>query len=151
MAYDLMQLFARLAVGCTFLSAVADRYGFWGAYGTPNVSWGDFAHFTAYTARVNAFLPQAAAPTLAIASTVLEAAFGIALVLGVRMRLTSFGSAILLGLFALAMTISFGIKAPLNLSVFSGCAAAWRLATVRRYRWSIDELYALKQHGRAAR
>jgi len=32
--------FLRLALGISFLSAVADRFGLWGVYGQPNVSWG---------------------------------------------------------------------------------------------------------------
>ena len=42
-------IFARLSLGFSFLSAVADRFGLWGPYGIPNVAWGDFGHFTAYT------------------------------------------------------------------------------------------------------
>jgi len=39
--------FARLALGFSFLSAVADRFGLWGAYGAPHVAWGDFGRFIA--------------------------------------------------------------------------------------------------------
>jgi hypothetical protein len=38
-------IFLRLALGMTFLTAVADRFGGWGHFGTPNVAWGDFAPF----------------------------------------------------------------------------------------------------------
>jgi hypothetical protein len=50
--------FARLALGFSFLSAVADRFGLWGALGAPHVAWGDFAHFITYTATLNWFLPR---------------------------------------------------------------------------------------------
>jgi hypothetical protein len=30
-------VFMRLALGCSFLSAVADRFGLWGAFGEPHV------------------------------------------------------------------------------------------------------------------
>ena len=33
-------VFLRQALGTAFLSAVADRFGLWGADGQPNVSWG---------------------------------------------------------------------------------------------------------------
>ena len=33
----------RLALGLSFLSAVADRFGWWGAFGQLNVAWGNFA------------------------------------------------------------------------------------------------------------
>ena len=48
-------LFLRLALGLSFLSAVADRFGLWGAFGQPNVSWGSFARFIAYTGKLNWF------------------------------------------------------------------------------------------------
>jgi len=38
-------VFVRLALGVSFLSAVADRFGLWGVYGQPNVSWGNYARF----------------------------------------------------------------------------------------------------------
>ena len=46
---EIARLFARLALGASFLSAVADRFGLWGPYGAKNVSWGTFAHFVEYT------------------------------------------------------------------------------------------------------
>ena len=46
-------VFSRLAFGLSFLSAVADRFGWWGPFGHPNVAWGSFARFLAYTARLN--------------------------------------------------------------------------------------------------
>src|SRR5438270_13881861 len=36
---EIVRLFARFALGASFLSAVADRFGLWGAYGAKNVSW----------------------------------------------------------------------------------------------------------------
>ena len=49
----LSSVFLRLALGMSFLSAVADRFGLWGAYGQPNVSWGNYARFVDYTAQLN--------------------------------------------------------------------------------------------------
>ena len=43
-------LFLRPALGLSFLSALADRFGLWGAFGRPNVPWGSFARFVAYNA-----------------------------------------------------------------------------------------------------
>ncbi|MGB7789643.1 MAG: hypothetical protein WBL39_00390 [Terrimicrobiaceae bacterium] len=39
-----------------------------------SLSWGDWAHFVAYTAKVNGFLPTALAQGLAILATVAELA-----------------------------------------------------------------------------
>ena len=145
MAEDLMQAFARLAVGLGFLSAVGDRLGVWGPRGAAHVSWGDFAHFTIYTAQVNSFLPSGFALTLAVLGTILESLFGVELVLGLLTRAAAIGSACLLAIFAFAMTFSFGIKVPLDYSVFGDCAAALLLTRWHRFRWSIDDLVARKR------
>jgi uncharacterized membrane protein YphA (DoxX/SURF4 family) len=120
-------LLLRWALAVTFLSAVADRFGIWGPPGAANVSWGDWPHFVAYTAKVNSFLPAVLAPTLAGIATAAELVLGVALILGVFTRPVAWASTILLALFAGAMTVSFGIKAPLNYSVFVDLAAAFAL------------------------
>jgi len=48
---EIARLFARLALGASFLSAVADRFGLLGPYGAKNVSWGNFAHFLEWSTR----------------------------------------------------------------------------------------------------
>ncbi|HEX8148373.1 MAG TPA: DoxX family membrane protein, partial [Pyrinomonadaceae bacterium] len=106
----------RLALGAAFLSAVADRFGLWGAYGEPGVAWGDFAHFTAYTATLNWFAPAGLIPALAWAATVAEVALGLGLILGLYTRASALLSGLLLLLFAAAMTLALGVKAPLNYS-----------------------------------
>ena len=120
-------LLLRLALGVTLLSAVADRFGIWGPPGAATVSWGDWAHFVAYTAKVNSFLPGTLAPALAIVATAAESLLGITLILGIFRRLVAFASAALFALFAGAMTVSFGVEAPLSFSVFVDFAAAFLL------------------------
>jgi putative oxidoreductase len=117
--------YARFALGAAFLSAVADRFGLWGKYG----GWGNFAKFTEYTRQVNSFLPAFVIPFLAWAATVAELSLGIALIIGIWPRWAAFGAATLLLLFGTAMAISFGIKSPLDYSVFSASAAALLLAS----------------------
>jgi putative oxidoreductase len=118
-------LYARIALGVAFLSGIADRFGlYWGR----NVGYGDFAGFLRYTAKVNSFMPSATIPFLGWAATAAELFFGIALVVGIWPRWVAIGSAMLLVLFGIAMTISFGIKSPLDYSVFSASAAAVLLA-----------------------
>ena len=70
-------LYARIALGAAFLSAVADRFGFWGKYGV----WGNFANFEQYAAQVNSFMPAFIIPFLAWAATASEFSLGIALCL----------------------------------------------------------------------
>ncbi len=133
--------FARLALGFSFLSAVADRFGLWGAVGAPHVAWGDFAHFITYTATLTWFLPRPMVPASAWLATGAEVILGIALILGIFTRTAAFLSGLLLLLFALAMTIALGLKSPLDASVFSASAAAFLLATAERYPFSVDSIF----------
>lgn len=136
---DFSSVFLRFALGISFLSAVADRFGLWGAYGQPNIAWGNYAGFVDYTAKLNGFLPAAAIPPLAAISTGFEILFGLLLVLGWKTRLTSLLSGLPLLCFALAMTIALGIKAPLNYSVFSAAGGALLLAACKTFPFSVDD------------
>jgi uncharacterized membrane protein YphA (DoxX/SURF4 family) len=133
-------VFLRFALGISFLSAVADRFGIWGAYGQPNVSWGDYARFVAYTAKLNWFLPPATIPTLAMIATAAETILGLLLVLGWKTRIAALLSGLLLISFALTMTLALGVKAPLNLSVFSAAGGALLLGACEKFPLSLDEL-----------
>jgi uncharacterized membrane protein YphA (DoxX/SURF4 family) len=116
--------YARIALGAAFLSGIASRFGLWGK----DVGYGDFAHFMKYTAEVNSFMPAFTIPFLAWAATVAELVLGIGLIIGVGSRGVALASAALLFLFGVAMAISFGLKSPLDYSVFSASAAALLLA-----------------------
>lgn len=117
-------LYARIALGAAFLSGIASRFGLYGK----DVGYGNFANFLKYTAEVNAFMPASAIPFLGWSATIAEFVLGIALILGFWSRWVALASALLLVLFGLAMTISLGIKSPLDYSVFSASAAAVLLA-----------------------
>src|SRR5499433_524557 len=130
----------RLALGISFLSAVADRFGFWGAFGQPNVSWGNYARFLDYTAKLNWFLPAAMIPALAMIATVGETVLGLLLVLGWNTRIVALLSGGLLATFALTMTVALGVKAPLDFSVFSAAAGALLLGVHVDVPFSVDEV-----------
>jgi putative oxidoreductase len=116
--------YLRFGLGASFLSGIADRFGLYGK----NVGYGNFDGFMRYTAQVNSFMPAFTIPFLAWAATAAEFGFGLALILGIWPRWVALGSAVLLALFGIAMAISFGIKAPLDYSVFSASAGALLLA-----------------------
>jgi uncharacterized membrane protein YphA (DoxX/SURF4 family) len=139
-ASEVVCLFARLALGASFLSAVADRFGLWGAYGAKNVSWGDFAHFVAYTGAVMSLFPKALTVPFAWVATVAEATFGILLIAGFKIRMISVLSGFLLLLFAMGMATGLGIKTPFDYSVFSAAAAAFLLAFREPDRFTLDRL-----------
>jgi uncharacterized membrane protein YphA (DoxX/SURF4 family) len=117
-------LYARVALGAAFLSGIASRFGLYGK----NAGYGNFANFIKYTAEVNSFMPAFTIPFLAWTATAAEFLLGIALILGVWPRWVALGSALLLALFGTAMAISFGIRSPLDYSVFSASSAAVLLA-----------------------
>ena len=124
---EIARLFARFALGASFLSAVADRFGVWGPYGAKNVSWGDFAHFVEYTDAVMSLFPSSLTVSFAWAATVAETLFGILLIAGFKIRVVSVLSGLLLLAFALGMATGLGVKTPFDYSVFSaaGAAACW--------------------------
>ena len=127
--------YARIAVGAAFLSAVASRFGIW--QGEPGIKLSPgFLH---RTAELNFFMPALAIPFLAWSATALEIALGLTLIVSGVLGLVStrrpqwtrwiaLGSAGLLALFGTTMTITAGIKSPLDYSVFSASACALLLA-----------------------
>src|SRR6476646_11962270 len=86
---EIVRLFARFALGASFLSAVADRFGMLGPYGAKNVSWGDFAHFVEYTGAVMSLFPSSLTVSFAWAATVAETLVGILLIADFEIRLVS--------------------------------------------------------------
>jgi putative oxidoreductase len=114
-------LYARLALGTAFLSAVASRSIGWGG-GTwdGTVQWA--------RTDVLAFAPAALVPVLVGAATACELALGILLIAGVWRRPVALAASGLLAMFAIAMAVSAGIKSPLDYSVFSASAGALLLA-----------------------
>lgn len=143
---DCASLALRVALGLTFLFSVADRFGLLGPPGTPDVSWGTFARFTAFVAVLNWFAPHAIAPAIAWIDTMLEASFGFALLLGLWLRPVAAASALLLLTFAATMSVAVGIGAPFQYSVFTAAAAAFLLAVAGSSKWTADA--ALHRGGR---
>jgi len=129
----------RLLIGLAFFENVIDRLGFLGPPGAPGVSWGDFQHFIAYTAQVNAFAPAAIIPALAVVATMAEGTFGVTMLAGLRVRFASVGSALLLFTFATAMVLS-GLS-EMQYGVYLMSIAAWALATTDASALSVDALF----------
>jgi uncharacterized membrane protein YphA (DoxX/SURF4 family) len=124
-------LYARIALGTAFLSAVASRLGLW----DKTLDLKHFTSFIHYTTQVLSFVPANLVPLFAVAATVAETILGILLILGFFLRWVSLASAILLAMFGTAMAISLGLESPMDYSVFSASAAAVLLS-----------LYAFRQN-----
>lgn len=135
---NISTFFLRIALASGFLSAVASRLSLWGKRSS---GWNNFLD---YTAQVNSFLPKNWIPVIAITSTLLETALAVLLLIGYKTKYAAFGAATLTMLFALAMAVSFGIKEPLDYSVFAFSAGALLLGTMSNYPFSIDQLLSNK-------
>ncbi|UCA59447.1 DoxX family protein [Chryseobacterium rhizoplanae] len=135
--YQFPQLFLRLALAVTMLSAVADRFGWWSP---ENSSWGNMKSFEEYTRSLTSVFPEALSAFSAYAATFLEIVFPLMLIAGFKTRIAAYGSSVLLLIFAVSMTIASGPKAPLNYSVWVASAGALLLAVQQRYSFSIDQL-----------
>lgn len=134
------QLFLRFAIAVTMLSAVADRFGFWGE----NSAWGNWGNFEKYTKQLTFFFPEILSIFSAYTATFLEIIFPLMLIFGFKTKIAAYGTGFLLLIFALSMTIALGIKAPLDYSVWVGSAAAFLLATQKEFSLTIDNLTTKK-------
>ncbi|MEY8759702.1 DoxX protein [Chryseobacterium tongliaoense] len=130
---DIAVFLLRITLAAGFLSATASRLGFWGAQSS---GW---KNFVSYTAETNSFLPQSFAPAIAITSTAAEVLIGFLLLVGYQIHKTAFCASVLTLLFAVAMSISFGLKEPLDYSVFVFSAGAYVLSTFPNYKWTLEE------------
>jgi putative oxidoreductase len=130
----MQQLLLRLALSATFLSAVASRLGLWGERSS---GWKGFLDYTAQTC---SWAPAGWIPFLAAIATTLEVVLALLLFVGYQTAWAALGSAALTCLFALSMAWSFGLKEPLDYSVFVFSAAALLLASLKDFPWSIDQL-----------
>jgi uncharacterized membrane protein YphA (DoxX/SURF4 family) len=137
---DYATLLLRIGLGVGFLSAVADRLGLWGAFGRPNVEWGNFSRFLEYTHTLNWYLPAGMILPLGVIATGAEILFGLLLIVGWRTRTAALLSGLLLLIFGVSMTLALGIKAPLNYAVLTGIGGALLLASRESFPFSVDEL-----------
>jgi uncharacterized membrane protein YphA (DoxX/SURF4 family) len=130
-AQRVVRIALSLSLSAAFLSAVADRLGYWGKNGDEGVAWGNFTAFLDYAHLLLSPLPRSVSDVLGWIATGSEALLAIWLVLGVQSRLAGLCSAILLSTFATAMLFALGPKPVLDYSVFTAAAAALALATQR--------------------
>ncbi|MDO1451626.1 DoxX family protein [Rhodocytophaga aerolata] len=142
----ILKLFLRIALSARFLSAVADRFGWW----NKEVSvWGNWNSFLAYTELINPGLPKAVVPAIGIIATGAEILFAFFLIIGFKTELFAKLSGFLLLLFGLAMIISTGIKAALDYSVFPATAAAFALSLIKEKYLEVDSLISKRDRQKA--
>lgn len=133
----LIKLFLRLALSVGFLSAVADRFGWWSSKVS---AWGNWDVFLEYTGDLNPWFPKSMIPILGTLATIAEIVLAIGLIIGFKTELFARLSGFLLLIFAISMTFSVGIKAPLDYSVFTASAAAFALGLMKEKYFELDTL-----------
>ncbi|QSW89373.1 DoxX family membrane protein [Flavobacterium endoglycinae] len=131
-------LILRIVLGITMLSAVADRFGIWGAPGSTGVAWGNWENFVIYTQTLNSFANKATAEILGGIATFFEVLLSLLLLLGFKTRIAALGATILMFLFAFSMAVSVSVKAPLDYSVWTSAAAALLLANIGKTSFAVD-------------
>ncbi|SFT01243.1 Methylamine utilisation protein MauE [Zhouia amylolytica] len=133
-----IKLFLRLSIALGFISAVADRFGWWDEHISV---WGNWQNFVNYTQSLLPYLPDFSIPYIAGIATVLELLFALLLLVGYQTQLIAKLSGILLLIFALSMTFFYGIKGTLDYSVYIASAAAFSLSSMTQSFLEIDSLF----------
>jgi uncharacterized membrane protein YphA (DoxX/SURF4 family) len=112
----------RVSLAAAFLSAVADRFGWWGPFGQGN--WGSMGAFADYAHQLVPFASGWLLTVIVWAATAAEATLGVLLLTGWRPKLVGAATCLVLTVFGTAMAVSLGMESPLNYSVFSAASAA---------------------------
>jgi hypothetical protein len=112
----------RFSLAAAFLSAIADRFGWWEPFGQG--SWGSMGAFAAYTHQLVPFASGWLLTVIVWAATATEAILGVLLLTGWRPKLVGAATCLVLIVFGSAMAVSLGMESPLSYSVFSAASAA---------------------------
>lgn len=131
-------LVLRIVLGITMLSAVADRFGLWGAPGSNGVAWGNWENFVVYTQTLNPFASKSTAEILGAVATFFEILLSLLLIFGFKTRIAALGTTALMLVFSIAMAISVSVKAPFDYSVLTSAAAAFLLSTIGKTVFAAD-------------
>ncbi|MCV7380015.1 hypothetical protein BST11_09090 [Mycobacterium alsense] len=118
----------RLSLATAFLSAVADRFGWWEPFGQG--TWGSVASFADYAHQLVPFASGWSLTVIVWVATATETTLAILLLAGWWPKLVGAASSLVLIVFGTAMAVSLGIESPLSYSVFSAASAAAAYATL---------------------
>ncbi|WP_254659286.1 hypothetical protein [Mycobacterium malmoense] len=132
-AVRLVRTALRLSLAAAFLSAVADRFGWWEPLGQG--SWGNMSAFADYAHQLVPFASGWLLTLVVWAATATEATLGILLLTGWWPRLVGAATCLLLIVFGTAMAISLGLESPLSYSVFSAASAAAAYSILGTRSW----------------
>ena len=112
----------RVSLAAAFLSAVADRFGWWAPFGQG--AWGSMSAFADYTHQLVPFATGWLLTAIVWAATATESTLGALLMTGWWPKVVGAVACLVLIVFGTAMAVSLGPEAPLSYSVFSAASAA---------------------------
>ncbi|OBF26015.1 hypothetical protein A5724_32440 [Mycobacterium sp. ACS1612] len=112
----------RLSLAAAFLSAVADRFGWWKPFGQG--SWGSMGAFADYAHQLVPFASGWLLTVIVWVATATETILAVLLLTGWRPELVGAATCLVLIVFGTAMAVSLGAESPLSYSVFSAASAA---------------------------
>ncbi len=121
-AIQIVPVALRLSLAAAFLSAVADRFGWWKPFGQG--SWGSMSAFADYTHQLVPFAAGWLLHVIVWTATGTEATLGVLLLTGWRPKVVGAATCLVLIVFGIAMAVSLGVETPLSYSVFSAASAA---------------------------
>lgn len=133
----IIKLYLRFAIASGFLSASADRFGWWSK---DKSNWGNWDAFLEYTQLLNPLVPEGLIPLIGFIATAAEILFAVFLLIGLKTELVAKLSGILLLLFAISMALSTGIKGVFDFSVLAASAASFALGTMKEKFLELDGL-----------
>lgn len=135
--FALAEWLLRIALSFTLLSAVADRLGIWPADWSV---WGNWEAFVEYTALLNPWFPASMIPMVSVVVTGIEIILGVLLLTQVQTVWVARLTAALLAVFALSMSFTLSVKAPLDYSVWVAAAAAFLLSSIYSEKIKFDRV-----------
>jgi uncharacterized membrane protein YphA (DoxX/SURF4 family) len=124
----IVRLALRVSLAAAFLSAVADRFGWWAPFGQG--AWGSMRAFAAYTHQLVPFASGWFLTVIVWGATATEVSLSVLLLAGWRPKLVGAATCLVLLVFGTAMAVSLGMESPLSYSVFSAASAAAAYAVI---------------------
>jgi uncharacterized membrane protein YphA (DoxX/SURF4 family) len=128
----IVRIALRLSLAAAFLSAVADRFGWWAPFGQG--SWGSMGRFADYAHQLVPFASGWLLTVIVWAATAVEATLGVLLLTGWRPKLVGAATCLVLIVFGTTMAVSLGMESLLSYSVFSAASAAAAYAILAKHR-----------------
>ena len=116
--------FAKVSLAISYLSAVFDRFGFWGHLGETGVSWGSMTNFFKHVSTLCPWAPESMIPVIGWVITVLEAIIAFCYIINLKNKIINTANIFILILFILSMSLFQSVKMMINFSVMVCCASA---------------------------